>query len=182
MSQLALERCANLPAVVIDAVGPIDATAFSGVAVAGSAVLLRMGIRCPRTDVFGALVDPTVITKFWIEESTGALEEGATLRWTMNSEGAVAEVKVTTIEPNERIGFDWGADGQYTSVEFKFAPWGEGGTLVKVKETGLTGSADGLVARAADSTGGFTMVLCSLKALVEYEIQLAAVTDRNPTA
>lgn len=43
LSALALARCADLPAVVIDAVGQIGAAAFTGVEVTGSAVLLRTG-------------------------------------------------------------------------------------------------------------------------------------------
>ena len=142
----------------------------------------QMGIRRPRPEVFEAFASPSTITRFWIESSDGRLEEGAVLRWTMNTEGAIAEVKVAIIEPSQRIAFDWGADGRYTRVELQFLPWGEEATLVKVTETGLSGDGDELVARAADSTGGFTMVLCSLKALLEHDIDLAAISDRTPEA
>lgn len=143
-------------------------------------VAAQIGIRRPRPEVFDAFVDPALITRFWIESTTGRLEEGVDLRWTMNSDGAIAEVKVAAVEPGDRIAFDWGADGQYTRVELLFLPWGEDGTLITVTETGLSGSGDELVARAADSTGGFTMVLCSLKALLEHDIELGAVRDRAP--
>lgn len=43
LSALPLQRCAELPTVVVDGDGPIGADAFSGVPVAGSAVLLRTG-------------------------------------------------------------------------------------------------------------------------------------------
>ncbi|HXH57028.1 cyclase family protein [Iamia sp.] len=43
LAGLPLERCADLPAVVIDADGPIGVDAFSDVAVSGTAVLLRTG-------------------------------------------------------------------------------------------------------------------------------------------
>lgn len=51
---------------------------------------------------------------------------------------------------------------------------------MRVTERGLTGNGDELVARAADSTGGFTMVRCSLKALLEHDIERGAVGDRTP--
>ncbi len=143
-------------------------------------VATQMGIRRRPPEVFAAFVDPSVISKFWIEGSTGQLEDGATLRWTMNAEGATAEVRVMAVEPSGRIAFDWGADGQYTHVEMRFEAWGDEGTLVKITETGLSGSGDEMVARAADSTGGFTMVLCSLKALLEHGTELRAVSDRAP--
>ncbi len=41
LSALPLQHCADLPAIVIDAVGPIGAAAFSDVPVTGAAVLLR---------------------------------------------------------------------------------------------------------------------------------------------
>ncbi|MGH3500038.1 MAG: cyclase family protein [Nocardioidaceae bacterium] len=43
LSGLALERCANLPAVVVKGDGPIGAAAFAGTTVTGCAVLLRTG-------------------------------------------------------------------------------------------------------------------------------------------
>lgn len=43
LSSLPLESCANLPAVVVDGEGSIGAAMFSGVPVAGAAVLLRTG-------------------------------------------------------------------------------------------------------------------------------------------
>jgi len=43
LSALPLQRCADLPAVVIDNAGAIDADAFSDVALTGAAVLLRTG-------------------------------------------------------------------------------------------------------------------------------------------
>ena len=142
-------------------------------------VTAQMGIRRPPPEVFAAFVDPAITTKFWIHDSTGRLEPRAKRRWTMNTDGAAADVLVTEIDPDERIAFDWGADGEYTQVEIQFLPWAAEGTHVKITETGLEGNADELAARAADSTGGFTMVLCSLKALLEHDIQLKAVTDRT---
>ena len=54
------------------------------------------------------------------------------------------------------------------------------GCQLEVTETGFGGDADELAAHAAYSTGGFTMVLCSLKALLEHDIGPGAVTDRLP--
>lgn len=43
LSELPLEHCANVPAVLVDGVGPVGVGAFSDVPVAGAAVLLRTG-------------------------------------------------------------------------------------------------------------------------------------------
>jgi hypothetical protein len=56
---------------------------------------------------------------------------------------------------------------------------GGGVTYVEVTETGLSGDGDEL-ARAAASTGGFTIALCALKALLEHDLVLTAVRDRFP--
>lgn len=145
-------------------------------------VTAGMGIRRPPDVVFDALVDPDVITKFWIVASTGPLELGGIVTWTMNAAGASAEVEVDQLDRYRHLAFDWGADGDSTHVDLQFEPWDDDGTYVSVTESGLTGDGDDLAARAADSTGGFTMVLCSLKALLEHGIELCAVTDRMKQA
>jgi len=59
LSGLTLERCASLPAVVVDGDGPIGADAFNDVALEGRAVLLRTGWdRHWRTDRYGDPVHP----------------------------------------------------------------------------------------------------------------------------
>jgi predicted RNA-binding protein with TRAM domain len=75
--------------------------------------------------------------------------------------------------------FDWGDDGP-TTVEFLFTPLDGDATYVEVTESGLRGDGDALVARVADSTGGFTIVLCAAKALLEHDLVLAAVRDAHP--
>lgn len=59
LAGLPLERCVDLPAVVVDADGAIGPAAFAGIAVAGAAVLLRTGWdRHWRTDRYGDPVHP----------------------------------------------------------------------------------------------------------------------------
>lgn len=145
------------------------------------AVDVTMGIRRPPSDVFSAFVDPSITTRFWIANSTGELEPDRKVRWVMPEAGAEADVIVKAFETDERIVFDWGDGDEFTTVEIRFDPWGDEGTRVHISETGLTGTGDEQAARAADSTGGFTMVLCSLKALLEHDISLEAVNDRTAT-
>jgi hypothetical protein len=70
-------------------------------------------------------------------------------------------------------------DGRQT-VEVRFTPWGNGTTYVEVTEDGLCGEGDEILAHATGSTGGFTIVLCALKALLEHDVILTAVLDRFP--
>ena len=54
------------------------------------------------------------------------------------------------------------------------------GLRVEVTETGHAGTGDEVAAHVAGSTGGFTLVLCSLKAHLEQGIDLGAVADGGP--
>lgn len=143
-------------------------------------VTTGMGIRCSPTEAFNAFADPAMTKQFWIVESSGSLTPEATVRWDMNDEGAQASLVVKRFEPGKRLVFEWGDETAMTTVDLTFSRWRGEGCYVEVNEAGFDGTADELAARVADSTGGFTMVLCSLKALLEHQIQLNAVTDRLP--
>jgi len=61
LSELSLERCTMLPAIVVDGAGPIGADAFTGVEVDGCAVLLRTGWdQYWRTERYGDPVHPNL--------------------------------------------------------------------------------------------------------------------------
>lgn len=139
-----------------------------------------MGISRSPDEVFAAFTDPDITKRFWIADSTGPLEPEATVTWNLNAADAQATVVVTEFEPGQRLVFDWGDPGDMNTVDVRFSPWRDDGCYVDVTEIGFSGDADALTAHAADSTGGFTMVLCSLKALLEHGIELRAVNDRLP--
>jgi uncharacterized protein YndB with AHSA1/START domain len=139
-----------------------------------------MLIRRPPAEVFQALVDPAITTRFWFTKSSGKLVPGATIQWDWEMYGVSAKVSVKEVEENSRILFEWGDGDESTTVEFRFVPREDDTTYVDVTETGLRGDGDELVARAAGSTGGFTIALCALKALLEHDVVLSAVRDRFP--
>jgi uncharacterized protein YndB with AHSA1/START domain len=138
-----------------------------------------MLVRRPPAEVFEALVDPAVTTRFWFTKSSGKVVPGADLRWEWEMYDASADVAVKEVDENRRILFDWGEGDEFTTVDFRFTPKGDD-TYVEVTETGLRGTGDELAARAAASTGGFTIALCALKALLEHGIVLTVVRDRFP--
>ena len=139
-----------------------------------------MLIRRPTADVFRALVDPAVTTRFWFTKSSGRVEPGARIRWEWEMYGVGADITVKEVDENRRILIEWGDDAESTSVEFRFTPWEDDATYLEVTESGITVSGDELVARVAGSVGGFTIALCALKALLEHDIVLTAVADRYP--
>lgn len=134
-------------------------------------------IRRPVAEVFGAFVDPDIITKFWFDASSGRLQSGKTVRWRWDRCDASVEVRVKAIEHNERILVEWGNENP-TTVEWSFARRSEHTTYVSVVNSGFSGSDDEIVDQALDSTGGFALVLAAAKAYLEHGVSLNIVADR----
>ncbi|UNO39102.1 SRPBCC family protein [Streptomyces sp. MST-110588] len=139
-----------------------------------------MIIRKPPEEVLEAFADPSVTTRFWYSRSSGRMVPGAELRWEWETYGASVQVRVEAVEEGRLIRFQWGNYEQPTLVELKFTPQASNATFVEVTETGFQGSGDDAVRWVNDTVGGFTTVLCALKALLEHGIELGAVADHHP--
>lgn len=137
----------------------------------------EMLIRKPVSEVYEAFIDPAITSKFWFTKGSGRLSEGQSVQWDWEMYGASASVEVIELEPNKRIVIDWG-----TFVEFNFTSQSETETFVTITDTGFQGEADDIVKQAIDSTEGFTIVLCGLKAWLEHNIRLNLVSDKAPYA
>jgi hypothetical protein len=59
-----------------------------------------MLIRRSPHDVFEALADPSITTRFWYTKSSGRMEEGAELTWEWEMYGVSGEVWVREVEPD----------------------------------------------------------------------------------
>ncbi len=140
-------------------------------------VKVEMLIRKPIQEVFEAFIDPEITSKFWFTQGSGRLEAGSCVQWHWAMYGATAEVEVKEIEVNKRILLDWG-----TLVEWVFTEQAENGTFVTISNSGFSGSPDEIVKQTLDSTEGFTIVLCGLKAYLEHGIRLNLVSDKAPYA
>lgn len=139
-----------------------------------------MLIRRPVAEVFDAFINPNITTKFWFTKSSGRLEEGKQVQWDWEMYGVGAPVMAKVIERDKRIVIEWPGYSGLTTVEWTFTPQPDDTTFVTITETGFTGTGDELVQQVTDSTGGFTLVLAGLKALLEHNIQLNLVGDRFP--
>jgi uncharacterized protein YndB with AHSA1/START domain len=146
------------------------------------AVDVAMLIRRPVHEVFEALADPGVTSRFWFTKSSGRMVEGAELVWDWEMYGARGNVLVEKVEPDRTIRFTWdGYDPSHpTVVEFRFEPHQADGTYLRITESGFSGDADTQVARALDSTAGFAFLLSSLKAALEHDVTLRVVLDAHP--
>lgn len=144
------------------------------------AAYVCMLVRRPADEVFRAFADPAVTSRFWYSRSSGPMVAGAELRWEWETYGASADVRVTEVREGRLIRFAWGEGEQPTTVELKFTPRAAESTFVEVTETGFQGSGDDTVRWLNDTVGGFTTVLCAMKALLEHGIELNAVPDHHP--
>src|SRR5688572_18713107 len=126
----------------------------------------EMLIRRPVAHVFEAFVDPEITRNFWFSKGSGRLEPGAQLRWDWEMYGVGTDVAVKALEPNRRILIEWDgyAEGSLENVEWELSPRGEDRTMVTITSSGFAGTGDEIVRSAIDSMGGFTILLCGLKA------------------
>ena len=140
----------------------------------------QMLIRTPVDEVFEAFVDPAITTQFWFTKSSGKLEPHKKVKWDWEMYGVSTEVSVKAIEQNRRILIEWGDPP--CPVEWVFTPRADKTTFVSISNWGFRGDEDEVVAQAIDSTGGFSLVLAAVKALLEQSVVLSLVADHNPDA
>jgi uncharacterized protein YndB with AHSA1/START domain len=141
-----------------------------------------MLIRRQVHDVFEAMADPAITSRFWFTKSSGKMVRGAELTWEWEMYGVSSSISVKEADEDSRLRFTWsGYDPRHpTVVEFRFVPWQGSTTYVRVTETGFSGDGDTFVQRVIDSTTGFTFLLSSLKAFLEHDIVLRVVLDAHP--
>ena len=146
------------------------------------AVDVGMLVRRPPDEVFEALADPSVTTRFWYTRSTGRMTEGAELTWTWEMYGVSSKVWVEEVRPGRLIRFRWDSydPAHPTTVRFEFTPYQGDTTYLRITETGFTGDDSTQVSQALDSTAGFTFLLSSLKAALEHDITLRVTMDAHP--
>lgn len=139
-------------------------------------------IRKPVREVFQALVEPAITSRFWFSKGSGRLETGKRVRWDWEMYGHHTDVDVKAIEVDKRILIEWNGPENPTTVEWTFEDKGNNKAFVVVKNWGFTGDGDKVVAQALDSTGGFTFVLAALKVFLEHGIEPNFVVDHAPDA
>ncbi len=135
-------------------------------------VKVAIPIRSPVSEVFNSFIEPSQITKFWLQGTSGPLLQGATVQWQFLVPGAVETVTVHEFQVNRQLTFSW-SDG--ISVSLKFTEYGVGTTLLSVEASGF--KKDDIEA-IVGATEGFTIVLCDLKTLLESGHSANLVKDK----
>lgn len=146
--------------------------------IAGKASML---IRRPVADVFEAIVDPAITSRFWFTKGSGRLEKGKRVQWDWEMYGVSAQANVIELDHNARVVIEWSGAGQPpTTVEWLFAARADNTTYVSITHHGFTGSPEDIVAAAINSTGGFAFHLAGLKAVLEHDLELNLTADHHP--
>jgi uncharacterized protein YndB with AHSA1/START domain len=140
----------------------------------------EMLIRKPVKEVFEAIINPEITTKFWFTKGSGRLDENKKVVWVWGMYNHSVPIFVKSMQPLEKIIIDWGNDGELTTGEWTFKNINDNETFLSIVQSGFKGTPDKLISQVRDSTEGFTIVLAGLKAWLEYGIRLNLVADRFP--
>jgi uncharacterized protein YndB with AHSA1/START domain len=140
----------------------------------------EMLIRKPVAEVFEAMVNPDITSRFWYTKGSGRLDSGKDVRWEWEMYGASVELCAHEVQKNKFIAFNWPSMGGTTSVEMSFTPHSANSTFVSITEKGWDAADEKMPGYVAGQTEGWTMVLAALKALLEFDLVLPLVADRFP--
>ena len=125
-------------------------------------------IQKPIREVFEGIVNPAIMTKYFISESSGRLESGKEVIWKFPEFADKFPIKEIKIETNLSISFVWDPK---TVVKITLEKLPDNSTLIKVNENGKELNEDNLK-WALENSGGWANFLACMKAYLEYGIQL----------
>ncbi|WP_430932293.1 SRPBCC domain-containing protein [Saccharicrinis sp. 156] len=125
-------------------------------------------IQKPIEEVFEGIVDPMLMTQYFISESSGRLESGKEVIWKFPEFADKYPVKEIKIETNRSVSFVWDPE---TVVNMVLESLPDKSTVVKVTESGKEFNEHNLK-WVIGNTAGWANFLACMKAYLEYGIQL----------
>ncbi|MBE8714395.1 SRPBCC domain-containing protein [Sphingobacterium hungaricum] len=128
-------------------------------------------IQKPIEEVFDAIVNPEKMSNYFIEHSTGYLEEDENVEWKFPEFDDVFPVTGKTIQEPTYISFDWSGGAEGMLVEIFLEDVNGTSTIVRIKEKEMQANHEG-IHQAIGQTEGWANFLASLKAYLEYGINL----------
>ena len=132
---------------------------------------VQMGILKSSSEIFEAVVNPDIMTRYFISGSTGKMESGKSLKWTWTDYEGEHEVKVGKIEKDKVISFEWSGSGVNCVVVITLEPKGNDKTLVMITESEWPADYKG-ANQCMGQVEGWTHFLMCMKAYLEYGIDL----------
>ncbi|MEO5790229.1 SRPBCC domain-containing protein [Gelidibacter sp.] len=125
-------------------------------------------IQKPVEEVFEGIVNPEIMTKYFISESSGPLESGKEVLWKFPEFEDRFTIKEIKIEANRSISFVWDPE---TVVKILLEKSQDNSTIVRVNENGKEMNEENLK-WALENSGGWANFLACMKAYLEYGVQL----------
>ena len=134
----------------------------------------KMKIGKPVSEVFQAFVDPVKIGNFWFTSSSERWKQGKTITLTYDEYDARGDIRIMEIKENQKIVFQWGADGEGHEVTITLAESGISESIVEVTEEGFNENEQDWIRQFVDNKEGWVYMLTCLKGHLEYGVQLRA--------
>ena len=125
-------------------------------------------IQKPVEAVFEGIVNPDMMTKYFISESTGRLESGVDLKWKFPEFPDWYPVTQVSVRADESISFVWDPE---TVVTICLEKQPDNSTVVTVEE-GRKEITEENLNWLVSNAGGWSNFLASLKAYLEYGVEL----------
>ena len=121
--------------------------------------------------VYEAIVDPERMNMYFIESGTGRLDAEKTVQWKFPEFEDIFPVEGKICQPYDYISFDWNMGDGENLVEIFLEKISLTATVVRVKEGKFSNNTEG-IKQALGQTEGWANFLASLKAYLEYDVNL----------
>ena len=127
----------------------------------------KLKIAKPVSEVFEALVNPTLMANYWFSSGSGRLEQGKTITWRYEEYNAEVELTVVEIQENKNIVFKWDAPGDEHLVTITLNELDHTTTVIEVNEKGWNENDVDLISNLLGNKEGWVYMLTCLKAYLE---------------
>lgn len=129
---------------------------------------VSLQIQKPVEEVFEAIVNPQIMTKYFISESSGRMETGKVLFWEFGDFPGKFPVKVTEVQSDSMVSFVWDEE---TIVRIILEEQTDKSTVVTITE-GEKELSEKNLEWLIGNTFGWGNFLDCMKAYLEYGINL----------
>lgn len=143
---------------------------------------VSLPVRRPRREVFLALTDPDMLSRFWPRCAGGLrLQTGVETEWRLGTGDDPVTVTCVQVEEDSLVRLTLSTGARIALILDRFE---EGGTVVHYCECGFGAEGEVTATRIASVTSAAALMLADLKSLLERGAATGARADshRLPTA
>ncbi|MEP7103307.1 MAG: SRPBCC domain-containing protein [Candidatus Dojkabacteria bacterium] len=124
----------------------------------------------PISEVYDAIVNPDKLINYFVTKTSNQIIEGKSASWDFGEEGQVT-IRVTQLEKDKLIEFNWPATGLTTNVEIKLEEIDVNTTKIVISEGEWKLDKDS-VSIMVGQTQGWTGFINGLKSYLLFNINL----------